>query len=306
MNFIEQVRSFPEQILRDKTFQIDRKFNKIVISGMGGSGIVGRIFAELYEQFPVQVISDYKIPDYVDRDTLFIAISYSGNTEETLSTLKQAETLGAQIKTITSGGELGKSGFESVMVPSGMQPRNALGYMLAPLLRSILKLDAEEIKSAASILREIEKKSSYLKEMAENICSDELIPWIVGYEPYIATSYRWKTQFNENGKILAVNSVIPELNHNETMPLKMSYGLKRFYFITLGNPMNERTARRLRITSELTGLKFHNVMEAGNTKLQKILSMIHSGDYISYYVSEIRGLDPMDVSLIEELKKRLS
>lgn len=306
MNFIEQVRSFPEQILRDKTFQIDRKFNKIVISGMGGSGIVGRIFAELYEQFPVQVISDYKIPDYVDRDTLFIAISYSGNTEETLSTLKQAETLGAQIKTITSGGELGKSGFESVMVPSGMQPRNALGYMLAPLLRSILKLDAEEIKSAASILREIEKKSSYLKEMAENICSDELIPWIVGYEPYIATSYRWKTQFNENGKILAVNSVIPELNHNETMPLKMSYGLKRFYFITLGNPINERTARRLRITSELTGLKFHNVMEAGNTKLQKILSMIHSGDYISYYVSEIRGLDPMDVSLIEELKKRLS
>jgi glucose/mannose-6-phosphate isomerase len=306
MNFIEQVRSFPEQILRDKTFQIDRKFNKIVISGMGGSGIVGRIFAELYEQFPVQVVSDYKIPDYVDRDTLFIAISYSGNTEETLSTLKQAETLGAQIKTITSGGELGKSGFESVMVPSGMQPRNALGYMLAPLLRSILKLDAEEIKSAASILREIEKKSSYLKEMAENICSDELIPWIVGYEPYIATSYRWKTQFNENGKILAVNSVIPELNHNETMPLKMSYGLKRFYFITLGNPMNERTARRLRITSELTGLKFHNVMEAGNTKLQKILSMIHSGDYISYYVSEIRGLDPMDVSLIEELKKRLS
>lgn len=306
MNFIEQVRSFPEQILRDKTFQIDRKFNKIVISGMGGSGIVGRIFAELYEQFPVQVISDYKIPDYVDRDTLFIAISYSGNTEETLSTLKQAETRGAQIKTITSGGELGKSGFESVMVPSGMQPRNALGYMLAPLLRSILKLDAEEIKSAASILREIEKKSSYLKEMAENICSDELIPWIVGYEPYIATSYRWKTQFNENGKILAVNSVIPELNHNETMPLKMSYGLKRFYFITLGNPINERTARRLRITSELTGLKFHNVMEAGNTKLQKILSMIHSGDYISYYVSEIRGLDPMDVSLIEELKKRLS
>ena len=306
MNFIEQVRSFPEQILRDKAFQIDRKFNKIVISGMGGSGIVGRIFAELYEQFPVQVISDYKIPDYVDRDTLFIAISYSGNTEETLSTLKQAETRGAQIKTITSGGELGKSGFESVMVPSGMQPRNALGYMLAPLLRSILKLDAEEIKSAASILREIEKKSSYLKEMAENICSDELIPWIVGYEPYIATSYRWKTQFNENGKILAVNSVIPELNHNETMPLKMSYGLKRFYFITLGNPMNERTARRLRITSELTGLKFHNVMEAGNTKLQKILSMIHSGDYISYYVSEIRGLDPMDVSLIEELKKRLS
>lgn len=306
MNFIEQVRSFPEQILRDKTFQIDRKFNKIVISGMGGSGIVGRIFAELYEQFPVQVVSDYKIPDYVDRDTLFIAISYSGNTEETLSTLKQAETRGAQIKTITSGGELGKSGFESVMVPSGMQPRNALGYMLAPLLRSILKLDAEEIKSAASILREIEKKSSYLKEMAENICSDELIPWIVGYEPYIATSYRWKTQFNENGKILAVNSVIPELNHNETMPLKMSYGLKRFYFITLGNPINERTARRLRITSELTGLKFHNVMEAGNTKLQKILSMIHSGDYISYYVSEIRGLDPMDVSLIEELKKRLS
>lgn len=306
MNFIEQVRSFPEQILRDKTFQIDRKFNKIVISGMGGSGIVGRIFAELYEQFPVQVISDYKIPDYVDRDTLFIAISYSGNTEETLSTLKQAETRGAQIKTITSGGELGKSGFESVMVPSGMQPRNALGYMLAPLLRSILKLDAEEIKSAASILREIEKKSSYLKEMAENICSDELIPWIVGYEPYIATSYRWKTQFNENGKILAVNSVIPELNHNETMPLKMSYGLKRFYFITLGNPINERTARRLRITSELTGSKFHNVMEAGNTKLQKILSMIHSGDYISYYVSEIRGLDPMDVSLIEELKKRLS
>lgn len=306
MEFIDQIRSFPEQIMSKEYFHIDRDFNNIVISGMGGSGIVGRVFSELYEKCPVQVISDYSIPHYVDGKTMFIAISYSGNTEETLATVKQAKEKGAQIKVITSGGELSRYGFETVEVPSGMQPRNALGYMLAPLLNSLMKIEHSEMDAASKILNEIEKESSYLKQMAEDICSRDLIPWIVGYDPYVSTAYRWKTQFNENGKILAVNSTIPELNHNETMPLKLSYGRDKFYFISLGNPDIERTSKRLRVTSDLTGIEFHNVKEYGSTKLQKILSMIHSGDYISYYVAMLRGLDPMDVSLIEELKRRLS
>lgn len=306
MEFLDQIRSFPEQIMSRNFFNVDRDFNNIVISGMGGSGIVGRIFSELYGRCPVQVVSDYEIPHYVGSKTLFIAISYSGNTEETLATVKQAREKGAQIKVITSGGELSRLGFETVKVPSGMQPRNALGYMLSPLLNSLMKIEQSEIDRAHEILQTIEKESSKLKQMAEEICSGNLVPWIVGYEPYVSTAYRWKTQFNENGKILAINSTIPELNHNETVPLKLSYGKERFYFISLGNPSNERTAKRLRITSDLTGIKFNNVKEYGSTMLQKVLSMIHSGDYISYYVAKIRSLDPMDVSLIEELKSRLS
>ena len=306
MDFLKQLESFPEQIRRKDSFSPGSEFTNVVISGMGGSGVVGRIFSELYHETPVEVVSDYGIPDYVDKKTLFLAISYSGNTEETLTAVKSAISRGAQTVAITSGGELGKLVDKCVKVPQGLQPRNALGYMISPLIRSLIHPDENDIEEAASLLQRLEKNSEFLEKIADEIYEQELIPWIIGYNPYVWTSYRWKTQFNENSKILAVHSNLPELDHNEIMPMKLSYGIGRFFFLTLGEPENPRNAKRMEVTASVTGIRTRNVPSSGKTKLQRILYMIHCGDYISYYIAKKRNMDPMDVSLIEELKKKLS
>lgn len=306
MNFKEQLETFSKQIDYGKSFEIDGKFDNIIISGMGGSGIVGRIFSELYSEVPVQVISDYEIPRYCSRNTLFIAISYSGNTEETIQTTKSAIKHGARILAITSGGELERLTENVSKVPQGMQPRNALGYMLSPLLKTFVKPEKKQILSAIEILRELERENSFLKETASQISQRSAIPWVLGYSPYVWTAYRWRTQFNENSKVMAVNSTFPELNHNETMSLKASFSIDRFFFITLGNPDNNRVKKRIEITSEITGRNFHNIPEKGVSQLEKILYMIHCGDYLTYYLAELRNVDPMDVSLIEELKQKLA
>lgn len=306
MNFREQLETFSKQIDYGKSFEIDGKFDNIIISGMGGSGIVGRIFSEFYSEVPVQVISDYEIPGYCDRNTLFIAISYSGNTEETIQTAKSAIKRGSRVLAITSGGELESLAENVFKVPQGMQPRNALGYMLSPLLKTFVKPEEKQISSAMKILRELERENTFLKDTAILIAQKSAIPWILGYSPYVWTAYRWRTQFNENAKIMAVNSTFPELNHNETMSLKASFSIDRFFFITLGNPDNSRVKKRIEITSEITGRTFHNIPDKGDSLLEKILYMIHCGDYLTYYLADLRKMDPMDVSLIEELKQKLA
>lgn len=306
MNFKEQLENFSEQFGKGSKFKIHGKFNNIVISGMGGSGIVGRIFSELYSQLPVQVVSDYSLPDYCGKSTLFIGISYSGNTEETIRTTKEAISRGSEVLAITSGGELANLAPQVARVPPGLQPRNALGYMLDPLLNTFLHFDGDQVASIRTILKSLDRENIFLKEAASTIFHGSYIPWILGYSPYSWTAYRWRTQFNENSKIMAVNSTFPELNHNETMSLRASYSLDKFLFITLGKPDNERVMKRIRITSEITGRKFLNIPESGNTLLEKVLYMIHCGDYLTYYLAEMRNVDPMDVSMIEELKQKLA
>ncbi len=304
MNFLEQLKDLSSQVLYKVNLGEIPQFRNMVIAGMGGSGIAGSIFSEIYDKAPVQVISDYRLPQYAGKETLFIGISYSGNTEEVLQASQEAIDRGCAVKLITSGGKLSRFNADIVKVPGGMQPRSAIGYLLKPFLSSFITEDVQAYKDVSSLLKEVDENNDEEKKLAREIASAQQIPVIYGHYPYRWLAYRWKTQFNENSKILSYNAYFPELNHNETVPLKGTYRKDNFRFLTFGDAPG-RISTRKSITSEITGTEFTEIGTKGDTLLEKLFYLIHYGDYLSYYLALERSLDPEDVSVISELKERL-
>lgn len=304
MNFLDQLKNLSSQVKYETDLGDIPEFNNIVIAGMGGSGIAGSIFSEIYDRTPVQVVSDYMLPQYAGKDTLFIGISYSGNTEETLQVSKEAIKRGCSVKLITSGGKLSELDGDVIRIPGGLQPRSAIGYLLKPFLTSFISNDEEEYLGISDLLSDMDTDNSEEKALAEEITEAGRIPIIYGHYPYRWLAYRWKTQFNENSKLLAYSAYFPELNHNETVPLKGTYGKDRFQFITFGDAPR-RVERRMSITSEITDTEFTRIEVEGNSLLEKLFYLIHYGDYLSYHIAMARGIDPEDVSVITELKDRL-
>ncbi len=304
MHMIEELRSLKNQLLFDGSFE-HGTFKNIVIAGMGGSGIAGSIFAELYHKHPVCTLSDYSVPAYVDSDTLFIAISYSGNTEETISAYREAEMRGARMVAITSGGELEKMCKSTVKIPSGLQPRSALGYMLSPIVRSMVDDGSTQLKEAASVVKAVDEDTSSLRGIAESMVASERIPIILGYSPYSSVAYRWQTQFNENAKILAFSSSFPELDHNQIVALGKSYGLNKFQFFVFGGSTG-RVRDRIQFTLDLAGIEAIEIPMAGKSPVARTMHFVHTGDYISYFAALSRKVEPADVAIIEELKRLLA
>lgn len=305
MKFIEELKNLKEQVKFKASFEINRGYENIVIAGMGGSGIVGNIFKELYTEKPVITVDDYFIPEFVNEKTLFIGISYSGNTEETLSATEQAIEKRAYILTISSGGKLKDLGSQNIKVPPGLQPRSSLGYMLLSLINTFMPQDNDIIERTYKLLDHLDNDNESIKTQANEIGIKNKIPVIYGYSPFKAVAYRWKTQFNENSKILAYSNSFPELNHNDTMPLRDTYLKDKFIFFSFGAPVNHKIMARINITSEITNTNFINIDPLGNSIFEKLFYLVHYGDYISYYLALYRGKVPEDVSIIEKLKLKL-
>ncbi len=304
MNFLEQLRNLSEQVLYETDLGEIPPFSNIVIAGMGGSGIAGSVFSEIYDNAPVQVISDYRLPKYAGKESLFIGISYSGNTEEVLKVSKEAIKRGCPVKLITSGGELSKLDADVVKIPGGMQPRSAIGYLLKPFLSSFISNEKSTYQGISRLLKEMDGDNSGEKTLAMEIADAQQIPVIYGHYPYRWLAYRWKTQFNENSKVLSYSTYFPELNHNETVPLKGTYRKENFRFLTFGDS-SAIISRRKSITAEITGTEFTEIEARGETFLEKLFYLIHYGDYLSYHLALARKIDPEDVSAITELKSRL-
>ncbi len=167
MEFAEELRSLKEQLRFEEKFDIGGDFREVVIAGMGGSGIVGRIFQELYSDKPIYLVNDYGIPNFVGRNTLFIAVSYSGNTEETLAAAKSAIKRRAHVVAITSGGELAKIVEEKVIVPKGLQPRSGLGYMLMPIINTFMPQKRSAIEGAYRLLDRMDKDNAECRRWRE-------------------------------------------------------------------------------------------------------------------------------------------
>ncbi|MEM0139316.1 MAG: bifunctional phosphoglucose/phosphomannose isomerase [Ferroplasma sp.] len=305
MNFIDELKNLKEQVNSKSKLNIDFNFDNIVISGMGGSGIIGSIFQEYYTDKPVVSISDYGIPNFINEKTLFIAVSFSGNTEETLNNVNEAKQKNANIVAITSGGKLAEEVENKIIIPGNMQPRSALGNMLMPLFNTFLAPSDESIKEAYNILDAMDSNHSEMKNEAFKIYQNSYIPIIYGSRPFKSIAYRWKTQFNENAKTFAFYSYFPELNHNDTMPLKSAYRRDEYIFYVFESD-NTRINQRIRITQEITGEQFNVIKSPSNDYLAKLFYLIHYADYVTYELALIRNVDPTDVSTIEELKKKLS
>ncbi|MDQ7820536.1 MAG: bifunctional phosphoglucose/phosphomannose isomerase [Armatimonadota bacterium] len=300
----------------------------VVVAGMGGSGIGGDLLrAVLYEEAapPVVVVKDYRVPGWVGPETLLFACSYSGETEETLAAYQEAAGRGARCVAITSGGSLlrraRERGDPAVVVPPGLPPRAALPYMFLPMVailaaagavRSFDEDAAEAADVAASVAEELApgRPENPARALADSLVGR--LPLIYSATPLLEpAAQRWKDQINENAKTLAAWNTFPELNHNETVGWGLDPDLaRRCHVVILRDPREPpRLARRVAITRDLAFCRAAGVDEVwarGRGLLARLCSIIVVGDFVSWYLALLRGVDPTPVPVIDELKRRLA
>jgi glucose/mannose-6-phosphate isomerase len=287
-------------------------FSKILVLGMGGSGIGGAIIQALLRDgtVPVFTSKDYEIPGFIDADTLTLAVSYSGNTEETLAALEKAAARGAATVAVTSGGAIASKAGTVVRVPGGLQPRCAVGFLLLPALRLLSNSGLARIgeKDFSDMMDTLADTASYERE------GKALAGRLYGRVPVIHTSermapagYRFKCQINENAKHPAYHHVYPELCHNELVGFA-GMERERFIVVTMRDSMDhERVARRMDICAKLFGetVDVLEIKSRGASALARMMSLVYLGDWASYELALLKKLDPTPVTLIESLKKTL-
>ena len=315
-NMLKAIEDFPQQcstaLELPKGMSVSGKVDKIVVAGMGGSAVGGDLLKAYMHssKIPVFVVRDYKVPNFVDESTLVFAVSYSGNTEETLSAFEDAAKKKAKIVAVTSGGYLGQTAKKVVKVPSGLQPRAALGYLFFPMLGVLANSNLIDVKSneAAEMLDTLSKTGEF-KAVGERISKTigEKTPIIYASDALSPVAYRWKTQFNENSKVPAFHHAFPEMNHNEIVGYQ---GMGRSDFIAIfikDKDDNERVKKRMDITKEIISSRVdvEEVFTKGEHLLSRLFSGIYYGDFASYYLALANKVDPTPVNVIENLKKKL-
>jgi glucose/mannose-6-phosphate isomerase len=300
----------------------------IAVCGMGGSGIVGDVLRAAWAaRLPVPVVSvkGYQLPAFCGPDTLVLAVSYSGETEETLAAYAQAVGSGCRVVALSSGGQLADltrtDGVPHVALPGHVPaPRAALGYLIgacAGVLEATgLIPDASAELSGAS--RVLEQLSAELgpDRSTEGNRAKSLAAWLEGRTPVVwgsegiaeAAALRWKTQLNENAKRPAFHAVLPELDHNEIEGWSEGAG-GRFALVVLRHSLEHpRIARRVQATREAiagSGLESREVSVAGEDPMAILLSLVMLGDFTSTYLAILQGVDPMPVGVLTRLKQRL-
>jgi len=292
--------------------------DNIIVAGMGGSALPGEVLKSLLvdSKLKITIVKDYRLPEWANKKTLVFAISYSGNTEETLHSFRDAVKKSCRIVAISSGGKL-KEMAEAQKVPyievpkpfKEFQPRAALGYLffavLGVLMRSRIIPDITPAIVKLENALNAEKYKGKAMDLAEHLV--DKIPIIYASEKLYAAAYKWKIAFNENAKTHAFCNVYPEANHNEINAYVNIKG--DFHVIMLSNDDDHKQVRkRMRITKALYRKRGVNVTEIavkGNSLLAKLFSAILIGDLVAYYLAIKYKTDPTPVKMVEDLKKEL-
>lgn len=291
----------------------------IIISGMGGSGIGGTIVSEVVKDsvlIPIEVVKGYFLPAYVNENTLVIVSSYSGNTEETLKCLEQALQKSAKIICITSGGQVvqiaQEKNIDLVVVPGNMPPRAALGYSLVALFYILHKAGIlndsfkQDLNQSIELLQNEKDNIKIEAQNLANLISNKM-PIIYAPAGQEGITIRWRQQLNENSKMLGWYGTVPEMNHNELMG--WSQNKENLIAIFLRDEFEyDRIARRIDFSKKFIEGRgsVAEIFVKGQTKIEKMFYLIHLGDWVSVYLSEMRKVDPNDIAVIEELKKVLA
>lgn len=306
----------------------DRVIEKVIVAGMGGSALAALLVKDWLGDelsIPFEVVRGYSLPAYVDDKTLVIASSYSGNTEETISSLQQARDHFAQVGVIASGGNLldiaGDQSIARVTLPSGIQPRMAVLYNLRGLIGLLVNFGVvpqsklDEIASSAVWLQSETEKWLPSVTTAQNEAKQSALlavgktPVIYGGELTSSLAYKWKISWNENAKNVAFWSQYPEFNHNEFMGWASHPVEKPFVIFDLISHLEHpQVLKRFEVSDRLlSGLrpKSNVVNLRGDTILQQLLWGCILADFVSIYVAILNGVDPVPVALIEKLKKEL-
>ncbi len=309
------------EIAKNSAFRLPQnEILNIVICGMGGSGIGGKIVAQWLVddlKVPVNFCQGYDLPNYVNKNTLVIASSYSGNTEETIISLEKAIATGAHIVAITSGGKLAEicrtNQYDHVIVPGGNPPRTALAYSLVQLVNIFVQLNMcpairlEEIaKGHDLIVADKENIQQEAKRIAEKL--KDKIPVLYSSDAYEALAIRVRQQFNENAKRLSWAGAIPEMNHNELVG--WGGGDNRFGVVFFDTKdLNAKNEQRLSISVERVKSKTDTVivLEAkGMSKIEKTLYLNNVMDWVTFYHADLNGTDSIEIEIIDYLKDSLA
>jgi glucose/mannose-6-phosphate isomerase len=286
----------------------------LAVCGMGGSAIGGDLAAAALGDRatrPITTVRGYALESWRGPDSLVLCASYSGNTEETLACFEAAGVVGAGRVALTTGGQLAEAaraeGVPVIGVPAGMQPRAAVIYMIVAVLECAALCGAApglhaEIDTAAELLGTISAADA--ESLADVLHGT--VPVVHGAGPTSAIARRWKTQLNENAKAAAFCSELPEANHNEICAWERSSG---FSAVFLEDPdQHPRIKRRIDLTAaeaEASGAPVVRVPARGESRLERVLSLVILGDLASVQLAELYGVDPTPVAAIERFKAAL-
>lgn len=309
------------------SFEPTTAIQNVVLAGMGGSALAASLISTWPGvSVPFEIVRQYELPTYVGPNTLFIASSYSGNTEETLAALEVAQSKGCQVIVIAAGGALETKAQESnypfYKIPGGFQPRMAVFYNFAGLIQILSGAGLvpdnalNELHEAADWLSTVQ--ADFLPTVpADKNPAKQLALELMGKSPVIyggpklfPAAYKWKINFNENAKNVAWCNQLPEFNHNEFLGWTSHPVDKPYAVVDLrSNLENDRVQKRFEVSERLlSGLRprTHVVEAQGTTVLQQLLWTIALGDFVSLYLALLNGLNPTPVELIEKLKKSLT
>jgi glucose/mannose-6-phosphate isomerase len=303
------------------------KISNVVLTGLGGSAAGGdfvRCLFEAYGTVPFSVNRDYHVGNFVGPETLVIASSYSGNTEETLSAYAEAKARGAQIIVVTSGGKLAENavadGFPVIQIPAGQPPRTAMGYMFVPVAAACVPLGllpAVDFPALFAHLRncatkwgmEVSASQNPAKQLAQSLHGRVPILYGLGSYP-LAAANRWKGQINENAKVMCFIHGFPELNHNEILGWVMAdtQGVDGWSLVIMSDATESaKMQARARVTSELISHQtaIHTFEAPGSNLIERMMAMVYFGDFLSLYMAALNLVDPENIDWINVLKSEL-
>lgn len=327
MTMHQLIDEFPNQLRRaleiGKTAKIGKtKFpiRNVLITGLGGSGIGGTIISNILRDelsVPVIINKEYKIPAFVNENTLVIVSSYSGNTEETMSAMLQAYKKGAHIVCVTSGGLIKEyaetNDIDFVLIDAGSPPRAAFGQSFLQIFYILFNLDLIEgkfVDYTNEAIQLLEEDKADIKKEAYDIASKlkDKIPVIYADAKFEGVAVRFRQQINENAKMLCWHHVIPEMNHNELVGWREKN--ENIVVIFLKNETDyERNQERMEFVKSVVSQYCSDVIDIesrGEKDIEKVLYLIHVTDWISCYLAELRGVDAVEINVITQLKNKLA
>ncbi|MEA2449649.1 MAG: glucose/mannose-6-phosphate isomerase [Thermoleophilaceae bacterium] len=295
----------------------------LAVAGMGGSAIGAELAAAALGRRalrPIRAVRDYALESWTHPETLVLCASYSGETEETLALFEDATERGLPRVALTTGGRLAEraraEGVPVIGVPSGMQPRAAVVYMVVAALECAALCGAgpslrAELEGAEALLRTLADEGgpdgpddSHPKRLARELHGS--VPVLYGAGAMVAVARRWKNQLNENSKLPAFWAELPEADHNEVCGWERAGDLARLHSVLLDDPdADERTRRRFEPTARIAQPASH-VHPVGANPTERVLGAVLLGDLVSVYLAALDGVDPSAIAAIEQLKSELA